>query len=374
MVSFKVTGKQKKVSYNPHPKFGTCFTPNELRMIVTAEDFKNPSTKLEAEIRPFEPELYSPATIALHYGQSIFEGLKAYRLKDGGVGTFRADLHAKRFRKSAAKLAMPDFKEEVFMQCLDEFLKFEKDCVPSEPGHALYIRPLLIGSDEIMKVGRSKKYTFYILTCIVGDYFAQTGNKAARVLVNRKFVRAFPGGLGEAKTAGNYAASLAPQAYAETLGCDQVLYLDAIHHDFVDELGGMNFFAVRGAKNEIVTPALSGTILHGVTRQSILEIAPTLGLKAKEEAISFKKLREEILNGTLTEVFACGTAAVVQPLGELLYQEDVDGRPESLMLAAGKEGKEKGAPISAKILDTLSKMQRGQIAAPPNWIHKIPGT
>ncbi len=357
MLQIRKSDKLPKVNYSPHPRFGTIFAPHLLRINFSAENLDD----LVAEIIPFAREPFAPSTIALHYGQSVFEGLKVYRQQDGSVGAFRADLHATRFMKSASRMAMPVIGEKVFLDCLREYMNFESESVPFEPDHSLYIRPLQIGRDEIVKVGRSKNYTFYIMSSIAGSYFQGGASKAARVFVNRKFVRAFPGGLGEIKTAANYAASLGPQFYAEQFKCDQVLYLDAIRHEFIDELGGMNFFMVKNG--ELVTPPLTGTILNGVTRKSILEIAPSLNLRTREEPISLNSLIADINSGKVTETFACGTAAVIHSIGELVVQDDSDGPTKTVKLPTEN-------PIGSRLLDVLKKTQRGFVKGPGNWIFR----
>ncbi|MEQ1877413.1 MAG: branched-chain amino acid aminotransferase [Bdellovibrionia bacterium] len=358
MLKFKYCHRHPKVEYAPNPKFGTIFTPHMLHMKISADN----STELAAEIVPFADEFFSPGALVLHYGQSIFEGMKAYRQANGGVAIFRPDLHAKRFVKSAERMAMPALSEKVFLDCLREYVAFEQENVPNEPEHSLYLRPLMIARDTMVKVGRSKTYTFYILGCIAGSYFPGGAMKGCKVLVNRQFVRAFPGGLGEAKTAANYAASLWPQSIAEKHGCDQVLYLDGIKHDYIDELGGMNFFMVRGG--QLVTPVLNGAILNGVTRRSILDIASQLKLVAREEKISFTELKEGIQAGTITEAFACGTAAVVSPIGEILYQDQLTDEPKSLKLS-------KEFPVGAQIGDLLKSIQRGVTPAPGDWLLRV---
>jgi branched-chain amino acid aminotransferase len=348
------------VKYSPHPKFGTIFGPHILRIDFNAEDLQS-GRDLEAEITPFEGETFSPGTSVLHYGQSVFEGLKVFRQKDGTVAAFRADLHAQRFVKSAQRLAMPALPEKVFLEGLRAYMEMEKDSVPAEPDHALYIRPLMIARDEIIKIGKSKKYTFYIMSAIAGSYFPGGVTRGAHVLVNRSFVRAFPGGLGEVKTAGNYAASLMPQSYAETYNCDQVLYLDGAKHEFVDELGGMNFFVVRN--NELITPNLNGCILNGVTRRSILELAPTLGHVAKEQPISFTEVLKDIATGRITEAFACGTAAVIHPIGEFVVQDKTDAPATTVKLPTAH-------PVAMKFLETIQGVQRGAIKAPGDWLFR----
>jgi len=361
MVKFKKCEKLAPVKYSPHPLFGTVFAPHYLRMHLQLDGPASSTTDYNAEILPLQDEPLSPTTAALHYGQTIFEGMKAFRQKDGRVGVFRPDHHAARFRKSTQRMAMADVPEDVFLQCIREYTAFVADNVPAEPDHSLYLRPLLIAADHKIKVGTSQKYTFYIMSSIAGGYFGGK-NKRARVLVNRHFIRAFPGGLGEAKTAANYAASIWPQRLAAQRECDQVLFLDAVHHDYIDELGGMNFFAVRG--KELLTPALNGCILHGVTRRSILDIAPTLGLKPVETKLSFTELKKQIKDGAVTEAFACGTAAVISPIGELLFQENLDSQPELITLRADNN-------VTQTVLDRLKSIQRGEVAAPGDWIMTV---
>jgi branched-chain amino acid aminotransferase len=357
MIQFRKCEKKPKVQYTPHPRFGSIFAPHMLRINFTADTMND----LVAEIVPFQQELMAPSTIALHYGQSIFEGLKVFRQKDGSVAAFRADLHAARFMKSSARMAMPVLGEKVFLDCLREYMEFEKESVPSESDHSLYIRPIQFGRDEVVKVGRSKNYSFYIISSIAGSYFPGGIARHARVMINRTFVRAFPGGLGEIKTAANYAVSIGPQSYSEKYKCDQVLYLDALKHEFIDELGGMNFFMVRNG--ELITPPLSGTILNGVTRKSILELAPGLGIKATEEPISLTQMVKDIKSGKVTETFACGTAAVTHSIGEMVMQDKVDGPTETVTLPQAN-------PVATKILDTLMKVQRGAIPAPGDWLFR----
>ncbi|MEQ1664648.1 MAG: branched-chain amino acid aminotransferase [Bdellovibrionales bacterium] len=350
--------KLPPVKYTPNPMFGTIFAPHVLKMELSLEGTNN----FEAVIKPLEKEPHSPAMAALHYGQSIFEGMKAFVQKDKGIGVFRADLHARRFRKSARRMAMAEIPEEIFVNCVKEYVAFVADNVPHEPDHSLYLRPLLIAADEKIKVGTSQKYLFYIMSTIAGNYFGSSGKlKPARVMVDRQFVRATPGGMGEIKTAANYAASIWPQRIAAQKECDQVLYLDSVKHDFVDELGGMNFFAVRN--NELLTPKLNGCILDGVTRRSIIETSAQLDLKSIETDISFTQLRKDILAGTITEAFACGTAAVVHPIGEFLFQDSPGSQPEMLKLKAEPN-------VSLKILEHIKAIQRGQKNAPGSWILK----
>ncbi|MBK9294182.1 MAG: branched-chain amino acid aminotransferase [Oligoflexia bacterium] len=359
MLKIEIKNRLPTPQYPQNPKFGTQFTPHLLQI-----DLQEGQTDFNAVIRASQDtEPFRASTVVLHYGQSIFEGMKAFRQKNNTVAIFRADLHAKRFMHSARMLAMPEIGEDVFLQALKEYVRFEKESVPQLEDHALYLRPLMIARDEIVKVGKSKKYSFYILGCVVGSYFSGGQAKPAKVMVCKEFVRAVPGGLGEAKTAANYAASLAPQAFAEKHGCDQVLYLDGIEHKFVDELGGMNFFIVRNG-NELCTPKLNGSILHGVTRQSILEIANSLGLKPKEEKLSFDEILEQIKSGVVTEAFACGTAAVIHSIGEFLFLTKKSDAPNSIKLPSE-------TPVGQKLLSELKQIQRGIKKAPGQWLTLI---
>lgn len=351
--------KAPKIQYDLSPKFGTIFTSAYLKMPIRLGQ----QDGFAAEILPFRPEALSPGTAALHYGQSIFEGMKAYRQKDGGIAIFRADLHAARFRNSARKMVMAEVPEEVFMQALKHYVHFNRDNVPVEEGHSLYLRPLLFAADPMIKVGTSQNYSFMIMSTIAGSYFSSGAKpRRARVLISREYVRAFPGGTGEVKTAANYATSIYPQHQASQLGCDQVLYLDAIEHEYIDEMGGMNFFAVRG--DELVTPSLNGCILNGVTRRSILELAASMGFRAVEERMSATRMIEDIRSGRIKEVFACGTAAVISPIGELMFQPSRGKDYESVMLPDESRA-------SGKILETLNGVQRGHIPAPGDWLFPI---
>lgn len=359
MLKIEIKAQKPTPTYPVNPKFGTAFTPHLLQI-----DVEEGQTSFKAVIRTSdEPELFKASSVVFHYGQSIFEGMKAFRQKNGSVALFRPELHAKRFMKSAQMLAIPEIGENIFLEALNAFVKAEKESVPSQDDHALYLRPLMIARDEIVKVGKSKKYSFYILGCVVGSYFPGGQSKPAKVLVCREFVRAVPGGLGEAKTAANYAASLAPQAFAEKHGCDQVLYLDGIHHDLVDELGGMNFFVIKN-KNELHTPVLNGSILHGVTRQSLLELAPTLGLKPFESKLSFTQIIEDIKSGVITEAFACGTAAVIHNIGEFLVLNKKSDQPQSIKLNLE-------SPVSQRLLTEMKQIQRGEKPAPGRWLATV---
>ncbi len=358
MVQIQRCERRRQPTYSLHPKFGSVFSAHMLRMDFSSEN----QSEWSANIIPYGPEPVSPSNLTLHYGQSIFEGMKAYKQPDGRAAIFRLDLHAKRFANSAARVAMPRLPEDVFTECLKAYVEFESDFVPMDEGHSLYLRPMMIARDEIIKVGRSKHYSFYILSTIAGSYFHAGGLKPAKVLVNREFVRAYPGGMGEAKTSANYAASLYPQTVAERLGCDQVLYLDGVKHENIDELGGMNFFVVDGKR--LLTPKLNGCILNGVTRKSILELAPSLGLETVETELKFSEVVDGIRSGRIREAFACGTAAVVSPIGEIVYLENEKSTPQTITL-------QNDFSTAKMLLETLSKIHRGQKKAPGHWLFDV---
>ncbi len=361
----RITKSQKlpPVPFKPNPPFGSIFAPHVLKMELTLDG----PADFHAEILPLTDEPFPCTASVLHYGQSVFEGMKAYRQKDGSVAIFRADMHAKRFRNSAKRMVLREIPEDIFLQCLKEYTAFVADNVPSEPGHSLYLRPLLMAADRKIKVGASQKDIFYIMSSIAGGYFSgghggsTAGSARARVMVCPEFVRAFPHGLGEVKTAANYAASIWPQRLAAQRECDQVLFLDAIEHEYIDELGGMNFFAIRG--QDLVTPSLNGCILNGITRRSLLDIAPQMGLNPVETRMSFSELRADIKSGRVSEVFACGTAAIVSPIGEIYFQEKLDSQGEMLRLPESK--------LALELREKLGRIQRGYEPAPGDWLLKV---
>jgi branched-chain amino acid aminotransferase len=277
------------------------------------------------EIVPYGPISIDPSLVALHYGQSIFEGIKAYRMKDGSAAIFRPFQNYKRFNKSAHRMEMPDVSEELFIG-----------------GMKMYIRPFMFGSDELLGVAASSKYRFMILLSPVGPYYAAP----MRIYVEEKYVRAVPGGVGYAKTAGNYAASLHPATMARAKGYDQVLWTDAFEHKYVQECGTMNVFFVLDGK--LITPGLeSGTILEGVTRDSTIIMAKDMGLTVEEREISVDELAEGYRAGKLTEAFGAGTAATIARIKELVYRDqvmsfDVNNQPVSDALSEAFNGIKSG--------------------------------
>jgi branched-chain amino acid aminotransferase len=283
----------------------------------------------DAEIVPYGPLHFDPSLATLHYGQSIFEGIKAFRMKDGGAAIFRPYENLKRFNKSAHRMAMPDVPEFHFIEGMKQLLALEDKWIPNAEDYSMYIRPFMFGTDEVIGVGPSSTYYFIIILSPVGPYFS----KPLNIYVEEQYVRAAPGGVGYAKTAGNYAASLYPAKLAKDKGFDQILWMDAQEHRYVQECGAMNVFFVLDGK--LVTPSLdAGTILDGITRKSIIEVARSLGKTVEERDILIDELVEGYKNGTLTEAFGAGTAVTVSKIEVLHYKDTRIGLDANKMTMA----------------------------------------
>ena len=312
-------------------------------------------------LQPYGPLMLDPATSVLHYGQAIFEGFKAYHQPDGSVKTFRPFANAQRFNRSAERLAMPSLPEEIFVEAADALIREDKAWVPTAMGESLYMRPLMIGTEAALGVRASKEYLFVLFASPAGAYFAG-GVKPVTVWISEDYVRAAPGGTGSAKCAGNYAASLIAQMQATEKGCDQVVWLDAVHRKYIEEMGGMNIFFVynEGGRTVVVTPELTGTLLPGVTRVSILELARELGFGAEERKISVDEWDAALKEGRMTEAFACGTAAVITPIGR------VKSRQGEWLVNGGETG-----PVAAKLRETLLNIQHGLSADTHGWMHEV---
>ncbi|MFC4335592.1 branched-chain amino acid aminotransferase [Salininema proteolyticum] len=293
------------------PGFGTVFTDHMFTM-----RWSEGRGWHSARVEPFGPLTLSPATAVLHYAQEIFEGLKAYHRADGEIGLFRPEANAHRFNTSAERLAMPQLPEKMFLASIREILKADGAWVPTEGESSLYLRPFMIATEQFLGVRPAKEYLYSVIASPAGAYF-KTGPKPVTLWVSEEYTRAAPGGTGAAKCGGNYASSLAPQTEAIEHGCDQVVFLDAAEHKYVEELGGMNLFFVYADEKKVVTPKLSGTILPGITRDAIIQLLTEEGYDVRESDYPIDRWREDALAGRLTETFACGTAAVVTPVGTI---------------------------------------------------------
>lgn len=310
-----------------------------------------------ARVQPYEKFQMDPACMVLHYGQSVFEGMKCYRRKDGGLQLFRPRDNFARMNRSADRLAIPMFDEEMAMAGLVKLLEIEKDWVPHSEGTSLYIRPTIIATDPFLGVHPSNTYLFYIILCPVGAYYAH-GLAPVGIYVEDQYVRAVRGGFGFTKTAGNYAASLKASVVAEEKGYDQVLWLDGVEQKYVEEVGSMNIMFKIGGK--LITPALNGSILGGITRDSILKMARHMGLEVEERKIAIDEVFDAAANGSLEEAFGTGTAAVVSPVGELCKDGQV------ITINGGKIG-----PVAQAMYDQLTGIQYGRLEDPFGWIVKL---
>lgn len=288
--------------------FGKVFTDHMFVADYEDGEWKN------LQILPYGPIPMSPAISALHYGQAIFEGLKAYRQPNGQISVFRANKNFERFNKSAARMSMPTVPEEIFMQGLAALINIDEKWVPSQEDYALYIRPVMFATDPYLGVRASDDYKFVLLTTPTGPYYS----KALKVKIETEFTRADEGGVGYAKTAGNYARSLYPFEEAKKEGYDQLIWTDSVTHEFIEEAGTANLIFVINGK--LVTPSVRSTVLDGVTRDTIIQLAKQQGVEVEERRISVKEVIDGIENGTLTEAFAAGTAATVTQIGEIGYQ------------------------------------------------------
>ena len=269
------------------------------------------------EIVPFGNLTLSPATSFMHYGQAIFEGIKAYKDPEGNPMIFRPYDNWKRFNRSAERMAMPEVPEEIFLEGLRKLVDVDRDWIPSAEGNSLYLRPFMIATDEFIGVRAAEQFTFLIITSPAGPYYA----KPVSIYVQDQYVRAFPGGIGNVKAAGNYGASMYPTKQIREMGYDQILWTDGVHHKYVQEIGTMNVFFIIG--DTAVTPDLeAGTILEGVTRDSIITLLHDKGMKVEERPISIDEIEAAFKNGTLKEAFGAGTAASIAPISELTFHED----------------------------------------------------
>ena len=348
----KTTNPQPKPAPGQKLGFGKIFTDHMFVM-----NYTEGKGWYDARIVPYDKIALYPSAMVFHYGQEMFEGLKAYKGEDGKAYLFRPDMNAKRANESNDRLCIPRIPEEDFVQAVKAVVNVDKDWIPSEPGTSLYVRPFVIATDEFLGVAPSKNYLFIIILSPSGAYYA-SGLNPVGIWIEDEFVRAVRGGIGFAKTGGNYAASLKAQVKAHDAGFSQVLWLDGVERKYIEEVGAMNiFFKIAG---KVVTPALSGSILPGITRNSVIQLCKDWGYEVEERKISVDELIAAQKNGTLEEVFGTGTAAVISPVGKLCWKDDV------LTIGDGGIG-----PVAQKLYDTLTGIQYGRLADENDWITKL---
>lgn len=335
------------------PGFGVHFTDHMAVATWTAADGWHDSA-----IIPYGQFSLDPATAVLHYAQEVFEGLKAYRHADGSVWLFRPDQNAARMARSSARLALPELPAEDFLASLDGLIAADAAWVPSAAEQSLYLRPFLFASEAFLGVRAAQRVTYCCIASPAGPYFA-SGVRPVSIWITTRYTRAAPGGTGAAKCGGNYAASLVAQQEAAANGCDQVMFADAAEHAWLEELGGMNVYVVT-ADRELLTPELTGSILEGVTRESILTLATEFGLTPVERKIAIAELVDGISSGQVTELFACGTAAVITPIGML---KDEDG---TYVVGGGETG-ETTAALRKNLLD----IQYGRAEDTHSWLRRV---
>jgi branched-chain amino acid aminotransferase len=332
--------------------FGTLFTDYMFIM-----DYAPDKGWHSARIEPYGPMALDPSTMFLHYAQGAFEGLKAYRTQSGSIQLFRPQENFKRLNRSCRRLCMPELDEEFVLDALKQLLTMEKDWVPGAPETSLYIRPTLIAMDPYLGVRASHTYRFFIILSPVGAYYPE-GFNPVKILVTHEYVRAVRGGVGEAKTPGNYAASILAGEKAHKDGYSQVLWLDGVEQKYLEEVGSMNIFFV--IDDEIVTPELNGSILPGITRDSVIRLAKHWNDKVSEKKISIDELMQAHADGKLQEVFGSGTAAVISPVGEIKYGEQV------ISISGGEVG-----PVALKYYNAITDIQYGKAEDPLGWIVSV---
>jgi branched-chain amino acid aminotransferase len=346
--------ERKKAKFTDESKlgFGRLFTD---RMFIA--EWKAGQGWVDARVEPYAPFVLDPACLVFHYAQEIFEGLKAYKWQDGTITLFRPEMNARRFNLSASRLCMPDVPEELFLGGIEKLVQLESDWIPTSSGTSLYIRPTMIAVEPVLGVKPSDHFYFYVILSPVGAYYP-AGFNPVKIMVEDSYVRAVPGGTGEAKTGGNYASSLKAGLEAKKKGYDQVLWLDGVHRRYVEEVGAMNMFFAY--EDRLATAPLTGSILNGVTRDSVLALAGSLGLAVDERQIDINDLLADIRGGNVKEAFGSGTAAVITPVGALSF------KGEEVPVGDGGVG-----PLTQKLYDTLTGIQYGRLPDTYGWLKKL---
>lgn len=342
---------ERRAEILANPGFGKYFSDHMVSITWTSADGWH-----DARVEPYGPIPMDPATSVLHYAQEIFEGMKAYRHADGSVWTFRPEKNAERFQRSAKRLALPELPTDLFLESIRQMVAVDTGWVPSGGENSMYLRPFMFASEVFLGVRPSTEVRYMVIASPVGSYFSG-GVHPVSIWLSSDYTRAALGGTGAAKCGGNYAAGLAAQIEASEHGCDQVCFVDAAEHQWVEELGGMNLYFVR-ADGRLVTPPVSGTILEGVTRNSILTLGAELGLTPVEQPVSIDEWRAGVTSGEIREVFACGTAAVVTPVGRLVW----DG---------GEVGNSTAGEMTMQLRSSLIDLQYGRRPDTHDWLYRL---
>lgn len=352
-IKIEKTNNPKELPGADNPlKFGTIFTDHMFLMnYETNKGWHNP------RVVPYQPLQLEPSAMVFHYGQEMFEGLKAYKTQDGRTLLFRPDKNIERANRTNRRICIPEIPEEDFLQAIKTVVKVDEAWVPTKEGTSLYIRPFIIATDPFLGVRPSDTYLFIIILSPVGAYYPE-GLNPVKIWIEDEYVRAVRGGIGEAKTGGNYVASLKSQVKAHEAGYSQVLWLDGVERKYVEEVGAMNiFFKIDG---KVITPELNGSILPGVTRDSVIALCKDWGIPTEERRISIDEIYEAYQSGALQEVFGTGTAAVISPVGQLRWDEHI------MQVKDGGIG-----PLSQKLYDTITGIQLGRVEDRFNWTVEV---
>ncbi|NBW70850.1 MAG: branched-chain amino acid aminotransferase [Bacteroidetes bacterium] len=334
-----------------HLDFGRTFTDHMFQMHYAEGEWQ------QAKILPFGPIQITPALNVLHYGQAVFEGMKAFFVDDKTINIFRPDAHHARFNRSCRRMCIPETTYDVFIEALVNLIRLDSEWMPQKKGTALYIRPFIFANEDYLAARVSSTYAYYIIMSPVGAYYAEGFNPVS-LTTSPEFVRAVPGGTGEAKTAGNYAASFLPAQQAQANGYTQVLWLDAREHSYIEEVGTMNIHFV--INDTLITPSLSGSVLSGITRDSVLKLAEHWGLDVQERRIAIGEVMEAAQSGLLTEAFGSGTAAVISPVGTIAHEH------EEVKIGNGAIG-----PLAKRFFDAITGIQYGELEDSFGWTHTV---
>lgn len=351
-IKYELTTELKEKPDFDNLGFGTKFTDHMFIM-----DYNDGEGWHDPRIVPYQPICLDPSAMVFHYGQEMFEGMKAYKTEDGRVLLFRPNKNIHRTNVTNDRLCIPQIDEDDMFQAINDLIKVEKDWIPTPKGTSLYIRPFIIATDPFLGVRASNSYKFMVILCPVGAYYKE-GINPVKIWVETEYVRAVKGGIGFAKTGGNYAASIKAQMKAKERGYSQVLWLDGVERKYVEEVGTMNvFFKING---EVITPSLEGSILAGVTRDSVIELLKSWNIPVSERKLSIEEIYDAAEKGTLEEAFGTGTAAVISPIGELNYDGKVVG------INNGEIGE-----VSQRIYDTITGIQTGHVEDPLGWAVEV---